>query len=192
MLRGVATVNEPNRFGRMLPKLWPIQMYALDVSIVLDSLPLVNILKSIRIQPLCCKCCFFVVGGWTVVIIFMVLFFGGSIKGHQEFIYNGDRTKEELLPYATRMSGPPVQLVTRTESVDMLKANHAIFFAFVGKQDGLLWDTYHSVAEHFQPHGFFYATSVDVANRHFSIDTLPAVVVYKERNHFYFPRKKFT
>lgn len=76
------------------------------------------------------------------------LFF--SIKGHQEFIYNGDRTKEELLPYATRMSGPPVQQVTRSESVDMLKSNNPIFFSFVGKQEGLLWDTYHAVAEHFQ------------------------------------------
>lgn len=44
---------------------------------------------------------------------------------------------------------------------------------------------------HFQPHGFFYATSVDVANRHFTVDTLPAVIVYKEHSHYYFPRKYF-
>lgn len=110
-----------------------------------------------------------------------------SIKGHQEYVYSGDRTKEELLPYAMRMSGPPVQQVTRVESVDMLKSNNPIFFAFIGKQDGLLWDTYHSVAEHYQAHGFFYATSVDVATKHFVIDTLPAIMVYKERGHYYFP-----
>lgn len=111
-----------------------------------------------------------------------------SIKGHQEFVYNGDRSKEELLPYAIRMSGPPVQQVTRVDSFDMLKVQNEIFFTYVGLQTGALWDTYHTTAEHFQPHGFFYATNSDIANHHFQIDTLPAVLVYKEKSHFYFPR----
>lgn len=106
-----------------------------------------------------------------------------------EFIYNGERSKEELIHFVMRMSGPPVQLVTRTDSVDMLKASHPIFFAYIGRQEGLLWDTYASVAETFQPHGFFYATSMEIAREHFDIDTLPAVIVYKERSHFYYPCK---
>lgn len=112
-----------------------------------------------------------------------------SIKGHQQFVYSGDRTKEELLPFAMRMSGPPVTAVGRPESIDMLKAKHDIFFAFVGKQDGALWDTYHSVAENYQAHGYFFATTPEVASKHFTVDTLPAVMVYKERNHYSFPRK---
>lgn len=86
------------------------------------------------------------------------------------------------------MSNPPVQQVARVESIDMLKTNHGIFFTFIGKQEGVLWDTYHSVAEYFQPHGFFYATSGDIADKHFDIDTVPSVLVYKEKSHFYFPR----
>ncbi|XP_055687912.1 protein disulfide-isomerase TMX3 [Lutzomyia longipalpis] len=109
------------------------------------------------------------------------------MKDGLEFVYNGERTKEELIHFVMRMSGPPVQLVTRTDSVDMLKASHPIFFSYIGKQEGLLWDTYASVAEVFQPHGFFYATSFEIARDHFDIDTLPAVIVYKERNHFYYP-----
>lgn len=105
------------------------------------------------------------------------------------FHYNGDRTKEDLLPFATRLSGPPVTLVARPESVGMLMANHEVFFAFVGKQDGVLWDTYHAVAEHYQQHGHFFATSVEVANKHFAVDTSPTIVVYKELNHYFFPRK---
>lgn len=111
-----------------------------------------------------------------------------SIKGHQEYIYHGDRTKDELIPFAVRMSNPPVQQVARVESIDMLKTNNGIFFTYVGKQEGVLWETYHSVAEYFQPHGFFYATSGDVAEKHFDIDTVPAILVYKEKSHFYFPR----
>lgn len=87
------------------------------------------------------------------------------------------------------MSGPPVTAVARTESVDMLKTKHDIFFAFVGKQEGVLWDTYHSVAENYQAHGYFFATTPEVATKHFTLDTLPAVMVYKERNHYCYPRK---
>lgn len=60
------------------------------------------------------------------------------IKGNMEYTYSGDRNKDELVDYALRMSGPPVQLVTRTESVDMLKGSHTIFFMFVGPQEGNL------------------------------------------------------
>lgn len=86
------------------------------------------------------------------------------------------------------MSNPPVQHVARADSINILKTNNGIFFAFVGKQEGILWDVYHSVAEHFQPHGFFYATSPEIAEKHFVIDTVPAVIVYKEKDHYYFPR----
>lgn len=86
-----------------------------------------------------------------------------------------------------RMSGPPVQQVTRVDSISLLKANNPIFFTYVGRQNGILWDTYYAVAEVFQPHGFFYATSDEIARRYFDIDTHPAVLVYKERGHFYFP-----
>lgn len=109
-----------------------------------------------------------------------------SIKGHQEYIYNGDRTKEELLNFSLRLSGPPVKQVTRMESVDMLKTTNQIFFTFVGKQDGILWDIYHSVAEHYQPHGFFYATTADIAVNHFEIIHTPTILVWKENKHFHF------
>ncbi|XP_034103935.1 protein disulfide-isomerase TMX3 [Drosophila sulfurigaster albostrigata] len=109
------------------------------------------------------------------------------IKGNMEFTYTGDRSKDELVDYALRMSGPPVQLVTRTESVDMLKGSHTIFFMFVGAQQGVVWDTYYAAAEGYQEHGFFYATSEDIAAQHFDFEQLPAVIVYKEEQHHFYP-----
>lgn len=109
------------------------------------------------------------------------------IKGHQEYVYNGDRSKDELVEYALRMSGPPVQLVTRPESIDMLKGSHTIFFMFVGQQDGIVWETYYTASERYQPHGFFYATSDELANQHFNIEKLPSIIVYKEENHYFYP-----
>lgn len=102
-------------------------------------------------------------------------------------MFTGDRVKEELLAFAMRMSGPPVQPVTQMDSFNMLKTQNEIFFTYVGQRNGTLWTAYLSIAEIFQPHGFFYSTSREIADRHFQIDTLPVVLVYKENNHYHFP-----
>ncbi|XP_067645832.1 protein disulfide-isomerase TMX3 [Eurosta solidaginis] len=109
------------------------------------------------------------------------------IKGNMKYIYNGDRNKEELVDYALRMSGPPVQLVTRPESVDMLKGSHTIFFMFIGPQEGILWESFYAAAENYQEFGFFYATTPDIASQHFDFEHLPAAVVYKEEQHHLYP-----
>lgn len=112
-----------------------------------------------------------------------------SIKGEQEYIYAGDRVREDMLAFAYRMSGPPVQLVTQIDSFDMLKAQNELFFTYVGQRNGSLWNKFYRTAEHFQPHAYFYATSRDLATVHFQIDLLPTVLVYKESNHYHFPCK---
>lgn len=109
-----------------------------------------------------------------------------SIKGEQEYVYSGDRVREDMLAFAYRMSGPPVQLVTQVDSFDMLKAQNELFFTYVGQRNGSLWNKYYRTAEHFQPHAYFYATSRELASVHFQIDTLPTVLVYKESNHYHF------
>lgn len=109
------------------------------------------------------------------------------IKGHQEYVYSGDRTKDEMLAFVARMTGPPVQLVSQIETFSNLKADNEVFFTYVGPRNGSLWTTYHSIAEIFQPYGFFYTTSKEIASRHFDISTLPTILVYKDNNHYHFP-----
>lgn len=114
-----------------------------------------------------------------------------SIKGDNQYVFNGERSKEELLQFVMRMSGPPVQQVTRVDSVDLLKGNNPVFFTYVGSQAGLLWDSFYNVAEVYQAHGSFYATTPEIAKQHFEIDTIPAILVYKEKAHTYFPCEFF-
>lgn len=121
---------------------------------------------------------------WTCVF-----FLNSSIKGEQEYVYSGDRVRDDLLAFAYRMTGPPVQLVTQIDSFDMLKGQNELFFTYVGPRNGSLWNSFYRVAEHFQPHAYFYATSHELAKPHFQIDTLPVAVVYKEGGHFHFPCK---
>lgn len=97
-----------------------------------------------------------------------------------------------MLAFAYRMSGPPVQLVTQIDSFDMLKAQNELFFTYVGQRNGSLWKKFYRTAEHFQPHAYFYATHRELAVPHFQIDTLPAVLVYKETSHYHFPCKNIS
>lgn len=80
-----------------------------------------------------------------------------------------------------------MQQVTRPESFEILKTNNPIFFIYVGKQAGNLWNSYYVASENNQAHGYFYATSLEVASKHFFIDATPVILVYKENTHYTFP-----
>lgn len=111
-----------------------------------------------------------------------------SITSDNDFTYNGDRNKEDIINFALRMAGPPVQQVTRPESLLNLKGMNQLFFMYVGEQEGLLWNSFNSVAEKMQPHSFFYVTTKEIAGPHVNLSSidLPAVFVHKENvHHFY-------
>lgn len=62
-----------------------------------------------------------------------------SLKGEQEFVYHGDRTRDEIVKFALRVSGPPVQEVTKTQSFDTIKRERDLYFLYVGERSGPLW-----------------------------------------------------
>ncbi|XP_008206898.1 protein disulfide-isomerase TMX3 [Nasonia vitripennis] len=108
------------------------------------------------------------------------------LKGDQQFVYNGDRTRDEIVKFATRLSGPPVQEVTRTTSFNTLKKDRDLYFLYVGEKSGTLWDSYNNIATVFQPHAFFYHSHPVVVEKHAPIEKTPALFVYKENLHYNF------
>jgi len=61
------------------------------------------------------------------------------LNGEFQYTFNGDRTKEEIVNFALRLSGPPVRQITRAESLDNLKASNPLFFVYIGDNAGPLW-----------------------------------------------------
>jgi thioredoxin domain-containing protein 10 len=61
------------------------------------------------------------------------------LNGNQHFVYNGDRTRDEIVKFATRLSGPPVQEITKTTSFGTLKKDKDLYFLYVGEKSGILW-----------------------------------------------------
>lgn len=84
------------------------------------------------------------------------------------------------------MAGPPVQEVTRSESLTNIKNMNQLFFMYVGSQEGPLWEIFYDAALKLQPHGFFYSATEEIAKQHVDIDELPAVFVYKESLHYFY------
>lgn len=108
------------------------------------------------------------------------------IKPDGEHTYHGDRSREAIVNYAMRMAGPPVQEVTRTESIVTLKNQNQLFFMYVGKREGHLWDIFFDIAVKMQPYSFFYSTTEEIAMQHVDIYDLPAVFVHKEGSHYFY------
>ncbi|KAF5303971.1 hypothetical protein FQA39_LY01756 [Lamprigera yunnana] len=107
-------------------------------------------------------------------------------KEEEIFTFNGDRTKNEIINFAVRMSSPPIQDITRHDSLGNIKSTNNVFFLYVGEKQGTLWDAYHHSANKLQPHGYFYATNSEIANQHVTIEDHPAVLVCKESLYYFY------
>lgn len=109
-----------------------------------------------------------------------------SIKGEEQHTFHGDRTREEIVNFALRMSGPPVQEITRPESLTNIKNMNYLFFMYVGPYQGPLWEAYFSAAVKLQPFAFFYSGAAEITKNQIDIDELPIIFVYKENTHYFY------
>ncbi|KAI5645361.1 thioredoxin domain-containing protein [Phthorimaea operculella] len=108
------------------------------------------------------------------------------IKGPYQHEYTGERVKEDMVAYAMRMSQSAVQKVTHADSIGFLKESHPVFFGYVGKQQGPLWDIFTIHAEKYQPHSWFYAMTHDVVQNEMKPPNETAIFVYKEEEAYFF------
>ncbi|XP_061715106.1 protein disulfide-isomerase TMX3 [Cydia pomonella] len=108
------------------------------------------------------------------------------IKGSQYHEYNGERLKEDMVNYAVRMSQPAVQRLTQADSLGYLKEAHPVFFGFVGKQQGPLWEMFIRHADKYQPHSWFYAMSHETVKDDINPPNDSAVFCYKEDEAYFF------
>lgn len=108
------------------------------------------------------------------------------LKGDQEYSYHGDRTREEIVKFALRLSGPPVQEITKPQSFFTIKKERDLYFLYVGDKSGVLWELYHRIANMFQAHAFFYQSHPSIVDKHAPVENAPALFVYKENLHYNF------
>jgi len=110
------------------------------------------------------------------------------LKHGNKYIYDGERSKDDLVHFAMRLSNPPVQELRQAEALDQIKSmTPNIFFGYVGIQDGLLWEMFLQIAETFQAHSYFYSIPNNIASKLLTIDQQHAVFVHKDHQIYHFP-----
>ncbi|KAL4707707.1 hypothetical protein ACJJTC_014888 [Scirpophaga incertulas] len=112
------------------------------------------------------------------------------LKGSYQHEYSGERVKEDMVNYAIRMSEPAVQKISHADTLGNVKETHSIFFGFIGKTQGTLWEIFRLHAEKYQPHTWFFAMSQDVIKHDVKPPNETSVFVYKEGDIYFFNANK--
>ncbi|CAG9088229.1 unnamed protein product [Plutella xylostella] len=108
------------------------------------------------------------------------------IKGSYLHEYTGERTKDDMVSYALRMSQPAVQKLSQGDNLGYLKEAHSVFFGYIGKQQGALWEMFSIHAEQYQPHSWFYSMTHDLVKGEITPPNETSVFVYKDEEAFFF------
>uniref|UniRef100_T1J252 Thioredoxin domain-containing protein n=1 Tax=Strigamia maritima TaxID=126957 RepID=T1J252_STRMM len=104
------------------------------------------------------------------------------LKGEKVYVYNGDRTKEEIVDFAVRMAGPPVRQFENPEDILDAKKKHLVFFLYVGSTETELREIYEQLATSFQTSNYFYSVSPEIAKEIEELNALkgPQSLVFKD------------
>jgi len=106
-------------------------------------------------------------------------------KGEDVYTYDGDRTREDIVAFAKRMIGPPVQHIHSDSDLQEAKLN-GLFFVYVGSLETPLFQEFHMNARHFQKDEFMYSVSPKIMSNQVDFLKDPAVYVFKDNTFYIF------
>lgn len=106
------------------------------------------------------------------------------LKGEDTYVYEGDRSREDIVAFAHRMMGPPVKEIATEADFEDAKRRSDLFFVYVGRPAQRLWDEYYMNAKHFQRDEFMYSSSAEYMGKHIKLIKEPSVYIYKDDSFF--------
>ncbi|KAF5908947.1 protein disulfide-isomerase TMX3-like, partial [Clarias magur] len=101
------------------------------------------------------------------------------IKGDKYFHFNGPRTKDAILEFTNRVSGPSVRALTSERLFQHALNRHQLLFVYVGGRSPLKGQFY-KVASEFVIHNYFFSATVDVVPQAVKLQEVPSVLVFKD------------
>merc|ERR1719341_1083751 len=103
------------------------------------------------------------------------------LKGEETFTYEGDRTREDIVGFARRLMGPAVSRIHNpAELAEARQTSGGLFFLYVGKEEGSLWEEFKKNALHFQKDEFMYSAAAEVVASEVKVAEEPAILVFKD------------
>jgi len=102
------------------------------------------------------------------------------------YTYEGDRTREDIVAFVHRLSGPPVNAIPTRADLAKAKDKSEIFFLFAGEEEGPVYDAYFQMAIKYQQHEFFYRADASVAEKFSGVRETQTIRVYKDGTSYKF------
>ncbi|XP_058483933.1 protein disulfide-isomerase TMX3-like [Solea solea] len=105
------------------------------------------------------------------------------LKGDLAYNYKGPRTKDDIVEFTNRVSGPAVRALPSKQMFEHMMKRHDVLFVYVGA-DSPLKEKYHDVASELIIYTYFFSASEEALPESLALPELPAVVVFKDGGHF--------
>ena len=114
------------------------------------------------------------------------------LKGEDTYTYEGDRTREDIVAFARRLMGPPVQAL-RSEGELKEAMLNSLFFVYTGPLEHALYDEFVINARHFQQDEHMYSAHTELLAAHSAGVEAgeAAVLVYKDGGYHKFDKEQF-
>ncbi|KAJ0059432.1 hypothetical protein NL108_017896 [Boleophthalmus pectinirostris] len=106
-------------------------------------------------------------------------------KKEQKFNYQGPKTKDSILDFTDRVSGPVVRTLSSGQMVVHALRRHKVLFLFIGATSELK-SNFSAVAQDFIVHTNFYSTCREHLPQWVSVTSFPAVLVFKDETFLRF------
>ncbi|XP_039671980.1 protein disulfide-isomerase TMX3-like [Perca fluviatilis] len=111
------------------------------------------------------------------------------LKKDVKYNYSGPKTKDGIMEFADRVSGPLVRHLSSVHLFQHVMSRHDVMMVYVGATSPLKGN-FTSVAETLIVHTFFFSASRDVLPKEVSLPSLPAVVIFKDGTYFTFNEER--
>ncbi|XP_073720072.1 protein disulfide-isomerase TMX3 isoform X1 [Misgurnus anguillicaudatus] len=105
------------------------------------------------------------------------------LKGELAYNYKGPRTKDDIIEFANRVSGPAVRSLPSKQMFEHVLKRHNVLFVYVGGESPLK-EKYIEVASELIVYTYFFSASEDVLPESVNLPELPSVLVFKDGSFF--------
>ncbi|XP_062843556.1 protein disulfide-isomerase tmx3a [Trichomycterus rosablanca] len=111
------------------------------------------------------------------------------VKGEKRFDYRGPRTKDAILEFTSRVSGPTVRSLTSVQLFQHVLSRHELFFLYIGGRSPLKSQFYKAAAE-FVVHNYFFSATEEVLPQTVTLEALPSVAVFKDGTFYTYDEER--
>ncbi|XP_040921511.1 protein disulfide-isomerase TMX3-like isoform X3 [Toxotes jaculatrix] len=105
------------------------------------------------------------------------------LKGDLAYNYKGPRTKDDIVEFANRVSGPAVRALPSKQMFEHMMKRHDVLFVYVGGESPLR-EKYNDVASELIVYTYFFSASEEVLPESVTLPEVPTVVVFKDGAYF--------